>query len=143
MTSNKATRASLLTSPGKLTAPNGSEATSSNATNEPGGSQSVVSNIFWVIQQIQYQLGLLNTLPFGSSALKTSIPNLHSPSSSNPSAHTQSNSNENASTPTDVMKHHLQEVDSDSTPNHIKPVEAESQANTTPTSPRVYNYFIG
>ncbi|KAJ9055765.1 hypothetical protein DSO57_1000623 [Entomophthora muscae] len=148
---NKATRASLLTGPGGLTAPNGSGATSSNATNEPGGSHLVVSNIYWVIQKIQYQLGLLNNLEntpvhtqlFSSSELKTFAPNIHSPSSPDPSANTQSNLNENTSTPTDVIKYHLQEVDPDSTPNHIKPVEEESQANATPTSPRVYNYFIG
>ncbi|KAJ9059798.1 hypothetical protein DSO57_1037775 [Entomophthora muscae] len=101
MVSNKATRASLLTGPGGLTAPNSSRAINSNATNE-------------------------QVAPIFSSELMTPVLNLHSPSSPDPSANTQPNPNENVSTPTDVMKHHLQEVDPESTPNQIKPVEEES-----------------
>ncbi|KAJ9085333.1 hypothetical protein DSO57_1015144 [Entomophthora muscae] len=78
-----------------------------------------------------------------SSELHTSVLNLNSPSSPDLTATTQSNSNANVITPTDVMKHHLQEVDPESTPNQIKPIEEESQANVIPTSPGVYNYFIG
>ncbi|KAJ9074904.1 hypothetical protein DSO57_1001889, partial [Entomophthora muscae] len=88
-------------------------------------------------------MGLLNNLGntpvptwlASSSELKISVLNLHSPFSPDPTATTQPNPNANVSTSTDVIKHHLQEVNPESTPNQINPFEEESQANATLKSP--------
>ncbi|KAJ9061626.1 hypothetical protein DSO57_1018632 [Entomophthora muscae] len=96
-------------------------------------------------------MGLLNNLAntpvptqlASFSELKTSVLNLHSPSSPDPTAITQPNSNANVSTPTDVMKHNFQENTPAPLPNQSKPAEGESQANATHTSSGISNYSIG
>ncbi|KAJ9076697.1 hypothetical protein DSO57_1023758 [Entomophthora muscae] len=71
------------------------------------------------------------------------VPILHPFSSPSPIGCTQTNPNAPESTPTDVMKHHLQEIDPESTPNQMRPGKENAQANAAPTSPEVSNYFIG
>ncbi|KAJ9055559.1 hypothetical protein DSO57_1002850 [Entomophthora muscae] len=143
--SNNTTRASLLTGPGGLAAPNSSRATSSNATNELGGSQHEINDFCWVIQQIQYQLGLLNNLSNKSvqvPILPTSPTPVLSPSHDS-HATLQPIPKFNATSPTDVMKNHLQEDVPASPSNQINPVEEDSQAIENPTMPAVSNCFIG
>ncbi|KAJ9090561.1 hypothetical protein DSO57_1001015 [Entomophthora muscae] len=87
-------RASLQTGPGGLAAPNSSRATSSNATNELGGSHQLVNDFCWVIQQIQYQLGLLNNLEIsnhfiGSRSDEQPLSQEYSPSVNNSPAQKQ------------------------------------------------------
>ncbi|KAJ9081301.1 hypothetical protein DSO57_1015971 [Entomophthora muscae] len=53
------TRTSQLADPGGLAAPNGLGATSSKHLKEPVGSQATAECAGWVLEQIQYQLGLL------------------------------------------------------------------------------------
>ncbi|KAJ9050269.1 hypothetical protein DSO57_1016068 [Entomophthora muscae] len=105
------TRASLQTGPGGLAAPNSSRAASSNATNELGGSHQLVNGFFWVIQQIQYQLGLLNNLesksvpvPTNSASLrKFKVPSPVPSPSPDSLANLQPTSKNNATSPTDVI----------------------------------------
>ncbi|KAJ9057626.1 hypothetical protein DSO57_1020619 [Entomophthora muscae] len=96
------TRASLQTGPGGLAAPNVSRATSSNATNELGGSHQLVNDFCWVIQQIQYQLGLLNNLeiPNKSASLsKIKVPSPVPSPSPDSLANLQPTSKNNATSP--------------------------------------------
>ncbi|KAJ9055413.1 hypothetical protein DSO57_1004273 [Entomophthora muscae] len=89
----KSIRASSQTGTGGLAAPNCNRATSSNATDELGGSQLKINDFCWVIQQIQYQLGLLNNLAnksFQVQAQSTSSPEAKVPApvlSSSPDSH--------------------------------------------------------
>ncbi|KAJ9085543.1 hypothetical protein DSO57_1012782 [Entomophthora muscae] len=145
------TRASLQTGPGGLAAPNSSRATSSSATNELGGSHQLVNDFFWVIQQIQYQLGLLNNLesksvpvPINSASLsKFKVPSpVPSPSPDSP-ANLQPTSKNNATSPTDVMKHHLLEDVPGFPSNQTNPAKEDPQAFETLTMPAVSNHFIG
>ncbi|KAJ9059991.1 hypothetical protein DSO57_1035673 [Entomophthora muscae] len=145
------TRASLKTGPGGLAAPNGSRATSSNATYELGGSQQLVNDFSWGIQQIQYQLGLLNNLksksflfPTNSASLnKTKVPSPVLPPSPDSLANLQSTSKNNATSPTDVMKHHLLEDVPVFPSNQTNPTKEDSQAFETITISAVSNHFIG
>ncbi|KAJ9064550.1 hypothetical protein DSO57_1029479 [Entomophthora muscae] len=113
----KITRASLQTGPGGLAAPNSSRATSSNAKNELDDSHQLINDYCWVIQQIQYQLDLLNNLRIKSfttqikaaSPTKIRAPVPVSSSSPDPHAILQPTHKFNATLPTDVMKHHLME----------------------------------
>ncbi|KAJ9074046.1 hypothetical protein DSO57_1010135, partial [Entomophthora muscae] len=143
--SNKAIRASLLTSPGGLAAPNSSRATSSNATNELGGSLLRINGVCWVIQQIQYKLGLLSDLAdnpvstqFSSSKLSPVLQ-----SSTDPRATSQPVPQINATSPTDVMRHHLQEDDPDPTPNQKILLKKNPKPVKNPTMPAVSNHSIG
>ncbi|KAJ9074115.1 hypothetical protein DSO57_1009442 [Entomophthora muscae] len=130
---------------GGLAAPNSNRATSSNATNELGGSLLRINDVCWVIQQIQYQLGLLSDL--ADNPVSTQFPSSKFSSvlqsSPDPRATSQPVPQINATSPTDAIRHHLQEDDPDPTPNQINPVEEESQANENPTMPAVSNHSIG
>ncbi|KAJ9077149.1 hypothetical protein DSO57_1019461 [Entomophthora muscae] len=143
------TRASLQTGPGGLAAPNGSRATSSNAKNELGGSHQLVNDFCWVIQQIQYQLGLLNNLKNKSvpvptnSASRFKVPSPVPPSSPDSLANLQPTSKNNATSLTDVMKHHLLEDVPVFPSNKTNPAKEDPQAFETLTMPAVSNHFIG
>ncbi|KAJ9071570.1 hypothetical protein DSO57_1035655 [Entomophthora muscae] len=110
----KTTRASLQTGPGGLAAPNGSRATSSNATNELGGSHQLINDYCW-----------------------------SSCSSPDPHATLQPTHKFNATSPTDVMKHHLMEDVPVSPSNQTNPVKEDPQAFETLTMPETANCFIG
>ncbi|KAJ9074369.1 hypothetical protein DSO57_1007217 [Entomophthora muscae] len=135
------TRASLETGPGGLAAPNSSRATSSNATNELGGSH----------QLIQYQLGLLNNLKSKSVPVSThsaslsrfKVPAPVPPLSPDSLANLQPTSKNNATSPTDVMKHHLLEDVPVFPSNQTNPAKEDPQAFETLTMPSVSNHFIG
>ncbi|KAJ9077168.1 hypothetical protein DSO57_1019326 [Entomophthora muscae] len=136
------TRASLQTGPGGLAAPNSSGATSSNATNELGGSHQL---------QIQYQLGLLNNLKSKSVPVPTKptsfsrfqVPSSVSPPSPDSHANLQSISQNKATSPTDVMKHHLLEDVPVFPSNQTNPTKKDPQAFETLIMPAVSNHFIG
>ncbi|KAJ9053125.1 hypothetical protein DSO57_1027383 [Entomophthora muscae] len=145
------TRASLQTGPGGLAAPNSCRATSSNAINELGGSHQLFNFFCWVIQQIQYQLGLLNSLENNSvpvpnnatSFSKTKVPSPVPPPSPDSLANLQPTPNNNATSPTDVMKHHLLENVPAFPSNQTNPTKEDPQALETLTMPAVSNHFIG
>ncbi|KAJ9061667.1 hypothetical protein DSO57_1018355 [Entomophthora muscae] len=123
------TRASLQTGPGGLAAPNSSRATSSNAINELGGSHQLVNIFCWVIQQIQYQLGLLNNLesksvPNNATSLKFKVSSPVPSPSSESHSNLQPTSNNKATSPTNM--HHFS-----------LPIKQ------TLTMPVVSNHFIG
>ncbi|KAJ9050523.1 hypothetical protein DSO57_1013760 [Entomophthora muscae] len=118
---DETTRASSQTGPGGLAAPNGSRATSSYTINDLGGSQPTMNDFCWVVQQIQYQLGLLNNLASKSVPVPTSSPENKAPVPIPPSS-----LKFNITSPTDVMKHHLQEDVSVSPANQINPVREDS-----------------
>ncbi|KAJ9088819.1 hypothetical protein DSO57_1019255, partial [Entomophthora muscae] len=136
---------------GELAAPNGSRATSFNATNELGGSHQLVNDFCWVIQQIQYQLGLLNNsknksfpVPTNSASLsRFKAPFPVSPPSPDSLANLQPISKNNATSPTDVMKHHLLEDVPGFPFNQTNPAKEDPQAFETLTMPAVSNHFIG
>ncbi|KAJ9088694.1 hypothetical protein DSO57_1020604 [Entomophthora muscae] len=139
------------TGPGGLAAPNSSGATSSNATNELGGSHQLVNEFCWVIQQIQYQLGLLNNLESKSVPVPTKSASLSKPKVPSPFpspspdslANLQPTSKNNATSPTDVIKHHLLEDVSVFPSNQTNPAKEDPQAFETLTMPTVSNHFIG
>ncbi|KAJ9065770.1 hypothetical protein DSO57_1016167 [Entomophthora muscae] len=145
------TRASLQTDPGGLAAPNSSRATSSNATYELGGSHQLANEFYWVIQQIQYQLGLLDNLKSKSvpvpthpaSLNKTKVPSPVPPPSPDSLANLQPTSKNNATSPTDVMKHHLLEDVQVFPSNQTNLTKEDPQAFETLTMPAVSNHFIG
>ncbi|KAJ9052488.1 hypothetical protein DSO57_1033615 [Entomophthora muscae] len=145
------TRASFQTGPGGLAAPNGRRATSSNATNELGGSHQLVNDFCWVIQQIQYQLGLLNNLKSKSVPVPTNpaslsrfqVPSPVPPPSPDSHANLQPTSKNKATSPTDVMKHHLLKDVSVFPSNQTNPTKEDPQAFETLTMPAVPNHFIG
>ncbi|KAJ9080720.1 hypothetical protein DSO57_1022002 [Entomophthora muscae] len=150
MKHSKMTRASLQTGPGGLAALNSSRATSSNATNELGGSHQLVNDFCWVIQQIQYQLGLLNNLKSKSvpvltnsaSLSKFKVPSPVSFPSPDSLANLQPTSKNNATSPTDVMKHHLLEDVPVFPSNQKNPAKEDPKAFETLTMPAVFNHFI-
>ncbi|KAJ9088337.1 hypothetical protein DSO57_1024158 [Entomophthora muscae] len=145
------TRASSQTGPGGLAAPNGSRATSSNATNELGGSHQLLIDFCWVIQQIQYQLGLLNNLESKSvpvptkptSFSRSQVPSPVPPPSPDSNANLQPTSQSKATSPTDVMKPHLLKDVPVLPSNQSNPTKEDPQAFETLTMPAVSNHFIG
>ncbi|KAJ9072290.1 hypothetical protein DSO57_1029215 [Entomophthora muscae] len=145
------TRASLQTGPGGLAAPNGCRATSSNAINELGGSHQLFNNFCWVIQQIQYQLVLLNnfknnSVPVPNNATsfsKTKVPSPVPPLSPDSLANLQPASKNNATLPTDVMKHYLLEDVPVFPSNQTNLTKEDPQALETLIMPAVSNHFIG
>ncbi|KAJ9089187.1 hypothetical protein DSO57_1015514 [Entomophthora muscae] len=100
-------RVSSQSGPEGLVAPNGSRATSSNAINELGGSYLTINDFCWIIQKIQYHLGLLNNL--ASKLVPVLLQSTSSPEIKDPAPVLSTSQKFNASSPTDVMKHHLQE----------------------------------
>ncbi|KAJ9055396.1 hypothetical protein DSO57_1004258 [Entomophthora muscae] len=144
-------RASLQTGPEGLVAPNGRRAISSNSTNELGGSHQLVNDFCWVIQQIQYQLGLLNNLENKTVPVPTNSANLSKfkvpspvPSPSPDSlANLQLTFKNNTTLPTDVMKHYLLEDVPVFSSNQTNSAKKDPQAFETLTMPAVSNHFIG
>ncbi|KAJ9058302.1 hypothetical protein DSO57_1013787 [Entomophthora muscae] len=145
------TRASLQTGPGGLAAPNGCRATSSNSISELGGSNQLFNNFYWVIQLIQYQLGLLNNLENNSvpvpnnatSFSKTKVPSPVPPPSPDSLANLQPASKNNTTSPNDVMKHHLLEDVPVFPSNQTNSTKEDPQALKILKMPAVSNHLIG